>query len=159
MAPPPLVEVNPRSPESCGGRASLVTSPTGPRPTPMTRTLLLFAALATAGSAQTTGTISADDPEFINGKPHDAYAVVLEAGDELSIEMTSTAVDTYLYLMSPSGRNLSYNDDCTRGDVSKSCLSFSAGQAGTYEVVATTYESGETGAYEIKILVNGEPAP
>ncbi|MGB3542492.1 PPC domain-containing protein [Rubrivirga sp.] len=121
--------------------------------------LLLVAALATAGSAQTSGTISDDDPEFINGKPHDAYAVVLESGDELSITMTSTAVDTYLYLMSPSGRNIGYNDDCTQGDFEKSCLSFSAGQAGTYEVVATTYENGETGAYEIEILVNGEPAP
>lgn len=124
----------------------------------MTRFFLFALALgfAATADAQTSGIITADDPEFINGKPHDAYSVDLDAGDELTVVMTSAAVDTYLYLMSPSGRNVAYNDDCTEGDYDTSCLSFSAGQAGTYEIAATTFDAGETGAYEIEILVNGE---
>ena len=125
----------------------------------MTRLLLLaaLALAATAASAQTAGTISADDPVHINDKRFDAYPVELETGDVVEITMTSSEFDTYLYVNAPSGRNIAYNDDCTAGDLTTSCLALRATSSGTYEVLATTYSVEETGAYTIELKVNGEP--
>jgi len=72
-----------------------------------------------------------------------------EAGQSITVEMTSTAVDTYLTLITPSGEFIE-NDD-HQGSTDQSLVQLTLQESGRYRVIASSYAEDETGAYRLSI--------
>ena len=105
--------------------------------------------VATPPASVTTGALGPDDDTLVDGEYVDRHAVVLAAGDAFSAVLTSSAFDTYLGLVSPSGRVVE-NDDCTEGDTSRSCLDVVADEGGTWVLLVTSFSPDETGPYRLE---------
>lgn len=101
---------------------------------------------ALAFGAPISGRLRRNDSALGSGEFYDSYTFQGSAGDGVTIEMTSTQVDTYLILTGPNGFQVD-NDD--GGDGTNSRLEAALPADGEYSVLATTYAPGETGGYEV----------
>ncbi|MBA3513057.1 MAG: pre-peptidase C-terminal domain-containing protein [Pyrinomonadaceae bacterium] len=88
----------------------------------------------------------------------DQYSFSGAAGDQIRIEMTSTAtpvLDTYLYLMGPNGTVLTENDDIVLVQNTNSRIPvsgfFTLPAPGLYVIEATSYDIDETGSYNLTL--------
>ena len=80
-----------------------------------------------------------------SGNPR--YTLTVSSGGYVTINLTSSSVDTFLYLLSGS-YVLEYNDDGLDGRNSSITRYMSAG---TYTIVAATYSSGESGSFTLSV--------
>jgi len=87
----------------------------------------------------------------------DTYPIQLQAGQTVAIRVTSTQFDSYLIVRSPSGRQWD-NDDLQPGNLN-SGLDLTLTEAGTYQIVVTSYRAGETGAYSLAITQGAMATP
>lgn len=104
------------------------------------------------------GNLAENDLRLPSGELYDVYelAVAQPAGD-VTIEMESTTIDSFLRVEGPSGQTWE-NDD--HGGSLNARVDLTLAQAGTYRIVTTSYRAGETGAYELKVLTRrDQPAP
>ena len=121
--------------------------------------LLALALLPLAAGAQThSGTLASGDPRLPSGEFADSYTVQAQAGQTITADMTSSAFDTYVMIVSPSGALLAENDDY-QGSTGRSYVQATAAQAGAYRVQATSYNAGETGAYRVIVSTSGGSGP
>lgn len=93
------------------------------------------------------GTLSAADPSDPNGYYFDAYRLQLDAETEVQLDLVSDEIDSYLYLYSSTGTLLQADDD--GGDEPFASRIVRSLSAGCYIVVASSYDTGEVGAYVI----------
>jgi hypothetical protein len=100
------------------------------------------------GQAQ-SGQLSAGDGQLDNGEYHDIYVFDGQAGQNVSVDLTSSQFDTYLILVTPGGEDIQ-NDDY-EGNRSQSRIDVTLQESGRYRVVATSYGAEETGAYEVAV--------
>lgn len=104
---------------------------------------------ATAGRIDRSGSLKKGDEKMKSGEFVDAYEFEGSAGQPVSIDLTSSAFDTYLILRLPSGEQIE-NDDAD--DVTgHSSIEADITQSGTYRVLVTSYGAGETGDYHLTI--------
>jgi len=75
----------------------------------------------------------------------DSYTFAATAGSTYRITLTSTAFDSYLYLLNSAGAVVAYNDD-SNGSLNSS-ISYTATTSGTFTIEATSFGAGSTGAY------------
>ncbi|MFC1499463.1 caspase family protein [Candidatus Zixiibacteriota bacterium] len=101
-----------------------------------------------------SGRLESGDNTLSSGEYVDTYTFEARAGQHITVELHSTDFDTYLMVKSPSGDQTD-NDDY-EGDVHLSRVDIDAGESGTWSVLATSYEKGETGAYQLSITVGGD---
>lgn len=115
---------------------------------------LAVALLLTSGaSAQTVeGVLSAVSDTLTSGEYKFVMEVEAVAGQTLEARLASEAFDTYVIIKSPSGEQED-NDDCTAGDLTRSCVSFVADADGTYRVIATSFRAGEAGPFVLGVQV------
>ena len=92
------------------------------------------------------GTLFTTDATDPNGYYYDAYRLQLAGSSDVEISMTSTQVDPFLYLYSSTGTLIGWDDDT--GEGVDALLTATLG-AGCYIVVASSYDAGETGSYQI----------
>ncbi len=85
------------------------------------------------------------------GEFYDEHPFQADAGQAITAEMTSSEFDTYLIVVSPSGE-VWENDDF--GSTSVSHLELIADASGTWLLVATSYQAGETGNYAVDLDVS-----
>jgi hypothetical protein len=109
------------------------------------------ATLAIGG--RTTGTLAQGDGQIGSGEFRDLYVFDGSAGQSVVVDMASSDFDTYLHLVTPNGESIE-NDD-HEGSTSQSHIELTLQDSGRYRILATSYEAGETGSYEIAIR---EPA-
>ena len=76
----------------------------------------------------------------------DVYEFDGSAGQPLAIGVASDAFDTYLILRAPSGEEVR-NDDF-EGDTD-SLISTTLSETGRYQLIVTSFDAGETGAYQL----------
>ena len=80
-------------------------------------------------------------------------------GQHVSIDLRSSAFDTYLILTDPAGEQTE-NDDAENGSsVGHSSIETDLVENGTYRVLVTSYESGESGAYTLTIAPSAAAEP
>ncbi|MXO72418.1 pre-peptidase C-terminal domain-containing protein [Alteraurantiacibacter buctensis] len=91
------------------------------------------------------GTLAAGDEQLNSGEYYDAYEIDGRAGQQLRVNLSSTAFDTYLMLRGPDGSTFD-NDD---SDGTNSALDVTLPANGTYRLIVTSYRSGETGSYNL----------
>ena len=112
------------------------------------------AASAPAGAQRHAGELADGDETLESGEFADGYTVEATAGQTITAELASDDFDAYLILRPPSGDQVD-NDDAEGSDGTDARISHRAAVSGTYRVVATSYGSGETGAYRLSIAAGG----
>ena len=95
------------------------------------------------------GQLEAGDAALSDGEYSDVYSFDAQAGQAVRIELSSSEFDTYLAVMTPSD-DVFQNDDF-EGSTSRSVVEFVVPETGNFRIVATSYESGETGDYALSI--------
>ena len=121
----------------------------------MLRSVLVFAAFVATASAQTyTGRLAPGDETLGSGEYVDEYVVDASVGQTVRAVVTSDAFDPYVIVKSASGEQED-NDDCTEGDLTRSCAAFVADRDGLIRVLVTSFEPGETGDYRVVITTEG----
>ena len=101
-----------------------------------------------------TGTLSTSDCPLGDGSYVDAYSFSGTTGQRISILMTSTSFDTYLYLLRPDGSALAIDDD--GGGGSNSRIPSGSGfltlpTTGSYTILANSFSSAATGPYSLTL--------
>jgi len=128
-----------------GGGGGAVPSPT-PTPSP---------AVAATGD-EVAGSLASGDGQLDSGEFVDVYTRTFTAGSPVQIRLTSSAVDPYLIVTSPSGHQMD-NDDLDTS-TRNAGIDLPAAEAGTYRISVTSYRPGETGAYALTFGA-GQPVP
>ena len=107
-----------------------------------------------SGTQSESGELRSGDDTLDSGEYFDVYTVDVEVGDVVSADLSSEDFDPYLIL--ESGDELQVdNDDCTTGDLTRSCAAITAVESGTVRVLVTSFEPGETGDYTLEIETEG----
>ena len=102
------------------------------------------------------GTLGPDDEQLASGEWRDTYVIDGRQGEYVVINMTSSDVDTYLIVTSPGGEQ--WENDDHEGDETRSQIAMELPADGRYEVIATSYEPGEAGDYNLSIRRVTEPS-
>jgi hypothetical protein len=105
---------------------------------------------------RTTGALAAGDPTLGSGELADVYLLDVASPTDLTIQMESTAVDSFLVVTGPADGSWE-NDDS--GGSRDATVSIPAASPGQYRIVATSYRAGEVGSYELKVLAAREQTP
>lgn len=95
--------------------------------------------------------LASGDNTLEGGQYVHSYEIQLTQGQELAVELSSTAFDTYLIVSSPDGYGY-VNDDATlkvAGYLSRLMIPVTA--TGTWLIGVSSYAAGETGSYELGI--------
>jgi pre-peptidase len=95
-------------------------------------------------------TLQALDCPRAGGFYADSYTIGLPAGQQITVSMNSSAVDSYVLVYGPSGAVLATNDD-KDGTTRDAQLVFTAPADGYYRISASSAVVGATGAYTIII--------
>jgi uncharacterized repeat protein (TIGR01451 family) len=119
------------------------------------------AAVPAAANATASAALAAGDCRLPNGSFADAYSFTGAAGERVAVEMRSAAVDSFLYLLSTDGfTELARDDDGfdtadgrnfdARIPQNSGLITLPA--AGTYYVLASSFDPGATGDYQLRLL-------
>lgn len=101
------------------------------------------------GSRVEAGQLETSDRRLGDGSYVDDYSFTAQAGDAVVVDLVSRGFDSYLRLFAPSGELFS-NDDYN-GDTSRSLLSQTLGESGTWRVEVNSLYADETGSYTLTI--------
>ena len=102
------------------------------------------------------GRLERGDQTREDGSPQDTWEFDGRAGQDVTLELRSSAFDTYLELRDPAGAIVAENDDGL-GEGTDSFIAARLPRAGRYRVVVRGYgETASTGLYEITL---GEASP
>lgn len=97
------------------------------------------------------GRLESGDATLTTGEFVDSYEFEGSPGQRVAIDLRSSDFDTYLILKDPVGEQTENDDSDDGGGVGHSSLAADLLEAGTYKVLVTSYESGESGAYSLTI--------
>ena len=110
----------------------------------------LAATAALPGEEVRQGTLAAGDRTLNSGEFQDQYTFQWTAGSSHHVEVRSTDFDTYLIVRSPSGQQQD-NDDMTPGQGTNAGLDVNVSETGTWTVIVTSYQAGESGSYQLSV--------
>jgi hypothetical protein len=120
---------------------------------------------STVGSASSSGTLepgrpvsgqlAQGDASLDSGEFFDTYTLNAEPGSQLVLEMSSTAIDTYLAAFGSGDYQVSNDDDPSGRNGTNSRLEVTVPGTGNLTVAATSYAGGETGAYRLTATRTG----
>jgi hypothetical protein len=114
---------------------------------------------ALATRMERDGRLEAGDATLTSGEFYDSFDFEAAPGQHVSIDLRSSAFDTYLILQDPAGEQTENDDAEDGGGVGHSSIETDLTEAGTYRVLVTSYESGESGAYVLTIDPSAAPPP
>ena len=93
--------------------------------------------------------LSATDRTLRSGEYVDTWLLDVEDGQQITVEVASDAFDPYIILKSPSGQQLD-NDDW-EGSTRLARIVHDDAEAGQWQILATSYRAGATGAYGVTL--------
>lgn len=101
----------------------------------------------TGAETVTSGQLQAGDRTLQTGEFADHYTYQWQSGN-VHIEASSPAFDAYLVVKSPSGQQHD-NDDMVAGGGTTAGLDLAITEPGTWTVIVTSYQAGESGQYQL----------
>lgn len=126
--------------------------------------LLVLGSAATEGNIAKADTLLDESGELLSGDAilddgslYDQYTFDGDSGQYVTISLESDEFDPYLILLDPNGERISENDDINRAN-RNSRLVVNLPSSGLYTAVANSYESGNSGEYDIKVQVDSTRA-
>ena len=99
------------------------------------------------------GTLDEGDQLLSSGEFNDLHVFDGRAGEPVRIDLSSSAFDAYLIVTTPDGEQID-NDDVEAGNTNAR-VEFVMPTGGQYQVRVTSYQPGETGAYQLRISQSG----
>jgi hypothetical protein len=102
-----------------------------------------------ACGATATGGLTSTDCTLSDGTSYDVYTFSGTSGQSVTINMDSSAFDTYLLLANPSAQVVAENDD--RDNSTNSTITFTLDSTGTWFILANSFSAGETGNYTLQL--------
>lgn len=104
---------------------------------------------STSGPRSERGRLQSGD-DRVDGKYRDIHTFEGQPGEQMIVDLRSSAFDPYLVVRAPSGATQT-NDDFA-GSTSRSQLELAIQERGTYRVEVTSYAADGTGAYELALF-------
>ncbi len=105
------------------------------------------------------GRLEPGDQVRNDGGLEDAWEFEARGGEDISVELRSTAFDTYLELYGPDGSLIAQDDDGL-GEGTNSLVTAHLSRGGRYRLVVRAYEAKDAaGPYELALLRAPAPAP
>ncbi|MBX3132271.1 MAG: PPC domain-containing protein [Gemmatimonadaceae bacterium] len=102
-----------------------------------------------------TAALAADDQTLEDGAHVQAWYLDLTAGQRVTVTQRSEDFDSFLRIGLLGGDDaLDSNDDYNDDDLD-SRISFTAERAGTYVILVSSFEGGETGEYSLEVSADG----
>lgn len=105
---------------------------------------------AIAAGQSARGALAQNDARLDSGEFADIFTLNARAGESFTIEMSSTAFDTYLLVRGPGGLSQD-NDDSGDAGTTNSRVTITAVQNGAITIRPTSYAPGLTGAYVLNV--------
>jgi hypothetical protein len=100
------------------------------------------------------GTVTSSENCLNNGHYSDVYFLVLDVGQQLTVQMESTAFDALLELYDGfTGELITENDDGAGGTNAR--IVYTATELNVFAINATTFGAGATGAYTLTVTSTG----
>lgn len=96
------------------------------------------------------GALSSSDCTASDNSYYDLWQFSGTAGQTVTIDMHSTAFDTYLVLIDPADTPVADNDDASRTDKNSS-ITYSLPSAGTWTIVVNSLTAGRLGDYDLSL--------
>lgn len=94
-----------------------------------------------------SGRLADGAPTLRSGEYMRTYALHGRAGDRIELRLRSTGFDPYVFITGPGDFSAANDDDESGEDGTNSRLIVTLPSDGEYQVVATSYEPGETGDF------------
>lgn len=135
-----------------GGRGSAVPPPIQVGPTVRTGQALRV------GQA-VTGRLERGDQTLSSGEYVDRYPFTVRRGQTYELTLSGTGFDPYLLVRGPGGLSEDNDDDPAARGGRDSRIRFTATADGEVTAAATSYQSGETGSYVLRLAAVGGTAP
>ena len=104
-----------------------------------------------SGGGMIGGVLEAGDQALDSGEYFDVHNFELQAGQSVTVDLYSSAFDTFLSVFSPGG-TATRNDD-HEGSKDHSQVTLVADEGGTWSAAVTTYSPGESGAYNLHVAM------
>lgn len=105
-------------------------------------------------SGQTVeGLLDGEDQMRPGGQFYDVYSFDGEAGQQVSVSLSSAQLDTLVFLNGPNAFQSQHDDIDLGAGNTNSLLEVGLPTDGTYEIWASTYDAGTTGPYTISLTV------
>src|SRR5712692_4699913 len=98
----------------------------------------------------TAASLSSSDCTASDNSQYHLWQFSGNAGDAVTVDMHSTAFDTYLMLLDQSGVPLAENDDAS-GGVTDSRITYTLTSTGTWTIVANSLAAAQSGQYTISV--------
>ena len=105
--------------------------------------------MVSGGPSDVDGDLAYGDALFGRGQFSDTYSYDWSSGERVVIELTSPDFDTVLVVRTPSGREIT-NDDEGYGNLN-SRIDMVTPESGGYQVIATSYRPQATGRYHLNV--------
>lgn len=153
------IAVTSYKPGEAGAYRLHVTDPTADRPAPTPSAGTASGAATRLSPGQTiTGRLGAGSARLSSGELYDRYVYrAATAGERITVEMSSTDLDAYLFIRGPG--NFSQDNDDANDGSRDARLEVTLPRAGEYTIHATSYQQGEAGAYRLAVRSGGAGAP
>jgi hypothetical protein len=103
----------------------------------------------------TQGNLRDGDTTLSSGQYADTWTFSGRRGQSISFDLTSTAIDPFLIVASPSGQQRT-NDDIDDNN-RNSRVTWRLPEDGAYQVTASSYDAHETGAYTLRAAIDNAP--
>lgn len=104
-----------------------------------------------------SGRLAPGDPQLNSGEYINVWTLTGRRGQQLDVRLTSSAFDPYVAVTGPGDFSAFNDDDPSVEGGRDSRLLVTLPADGQYQVTATSYASGESGAYRLSVL-DGEGA-
>jgi len=102
-------------------------------------------------SVEVDGTLDGDSKVLpVDNSYYDLYSFEGREGQQITIEMTSSEIDSYLILLSSNNRELAQDDDS--GGDRNAKITITLPEDDTYKLLANSYEAGQSGDYQLRIV-------
>ena len=98
--------------------------------------------------------LQAGDLQFNSGEYYDLYSYEFQANTHITLALSSSEFDPYIVVESPSGKRLENDDYAGQSHLSR--LDFDVQEGGTWKVYVSSYDEGESGAYQLVIGHGGQ---
>lgn len=96
-----------------------------------------------------SGRLGSGDNTLPDNSYYKLYGFEGQAGQRVTIEMSSQQIDSTLFLLKPDGSQLAQNDDISPSNFNAR-ISVTLPESGVYGVIANAFEPGESGSYTVR---------
>ena len=112
---------------------------------------------ASPAQVNTSGELQRGDSTLDSGEFYDNYTLQARSGQRLDIRLTSDDFDPYIIVRGPGDTRFD-NDDAEEGSTSAR-IDEIAPATGTYRILATSFQPGESGSYRLQASAGGAGTP